>query len=120
MPGGGEPAHVHPDLGDDGFGGAPAHAGDGDQVPKLLTERADHPVDFDVEALDGGRELVNVVKVHAQHQRVMSIKAPLQSPPQLRDLRPHPGVRQVGEVVDVAHPTDERFEHLPGRDPQDV
>jgi hypothetical protein len=117
---GGEAAHVDADLGDDDLGGAPTHPGNGDQPPQLLTERADHPVHLEVEALDGGRELVDVVQVHPQHQRVMGAEAPLQRPAQLRDLGSHPGACQLGEGVGVADAGDERFEHLPGRHPEDV
>ena len=69
---------------------------------ELGTERADHPVHLDVEALDRGRELVDVVQVHPQHQRVVGTETSFQGPPQLRDLRPHPGARQPGEGIDVA------------------
>jgi hypothetical protein len=108
MAGGGKAAHVDPDLGDDHLGGAPAHAGDGDQPPQLLTERADHPVHLDVETLDHDRELVDVIQVHPQHQRVVGTETSVQGPPQLRDLRPHPGARQPGEGIDVADAGDQR------------
>jgi hypothetical protein len=117
---GGEAAHLDADLGDDHLGGAPTHPGNGDQPLQLLTERADHPVDLDVQALDRGRELVDVIQVHPQHQRVMGAETPLQRPAQLRDLRPQPGARQLGEGVDIADTGDERLEHLPGRHPEDV
>ena len=61
-----------------------------------------------------------MVQVHPQHQRVMGIEAPLQRPAQLRDLGSHPGACQLGKGVEVADAGDERFEHLPGRHPEDV
>jgi hypothetical protein len=72
--GGGEAAHVDPDLGEDHLRGPSPHPRDRDQPLELLTERADHPVNLDVESRDVGRELVDVIdvviEVQAQHQRV--------------------------------------------------
>jgi hypothetical protein len=61
-----------------------------------------------------------VIQVHPQHQRVVGTETSFHGPPQLRDLRPHPGPRQPGEGIDVADTGDQRFEHLPGGHAQDV
>src|SRR5919201_1487916 len=97
-----------------------AQPGNGDQTLELLTERADHPVDLDIEALDIGRELIDVVQMHPQHQRVVGAETSLQRAPQLRDLRSHPGLRQLRQGLDITDADDQRFEHLPRRDPPDV
>ena len=120
MPGGAETTHVRPGLGDDDLGGAPAHSGNGDQPLQYATERADHPVDLAVEPVDADRELVDVFQVHPQHQRVMGAEPALQGLPQLRDLGPHPSAGQLSQRGHVPHPGDQRLQHLPGRDPEDV
>ena len=79
---GGEAAHVDPDLGDDHLRGAAAHPGNRDQVLELFTERADHSVHLLVQPHDIGRELVDVIQVHPQHQRVVGIEPALQGLPE--------------------------------------
>jgi hypothetical protein len=64
---GGEPAHVHPDLGDHDLGRAPSHPRDDDaEPPGLLIERGDHLLHLGIETLDGRAQVIDVVQVHPE------------------------------------------------------
>jgi hypothetical protein len=112
---GGEPAHVHPDLGDHDLGRAPPYPRDGAQPPGLLIERGDHLLHLGIQTLDGRAQVVDVVQVHLEQERVVRTEPALQCAAELGDLGPHPGAGHVRQHLGVPRPRDERLEHLPGR-----
>jgi hypothetical protein len=89
MRGGGEPRHVHPDLGDDHLCGSVTDPRDTPKQPQLPGERVGHLTDPDIEALDHPGEVVDVVGVHPRRQRVVVPEPPGTGHGQVRDLGAH-------------------------------
>ncbi len=120
MPGGGEPGHVGAGLGDDDVGGQGADPGDGaDQVPEPA-KGLDHHLDPGGELVDRRGVLVDQVQVHPGQERVVVGEPAGQRLGQRRDLGAQPALGQVGQRGGVAFPGDQRLEHRPARDPDDV
>ena len=86
MRGGGEPGHVHPDLGQDALGGPLADPGDGVEVVTGPDERdaglADAGGEQGVHALvqlgDGALQIVDVLQAQPDQQGVVVTKAATQ------------------------------------------
>ena len=60
-------------------------------------------------------QLVDVVQVHPQQQRVVVVEAAHQGLAQLGDLGPHAGQGHVGQHLGVAFAGDQRLQHPPAR-----
>ena len=78
MAGGGEPAHVGADLGDDDLGGQVTDARDGAQQADRLAERVEVAAHLHVDLGDGGRQRVELPQVQAQQEAVPHGDASLQ------------------------------------------
>ena len=81
-----EAGHVHADLGHDHLGAALGDAGNRQQSGGGLSKRGHEPVDLPVEALDDPRQVIHVVQVHPQQQRVVVLVVPDQGLAQLGNL----------------------------------
>ena len=93
MPGGGEPAHVGADLGDDDRGGDRADPGDLLKPGHGVSERAQLGFDALVDLGDVSADRVNPGEHLGQQERVMVGEVPVERLLQLAHLRaqPHPG-----------------------------
>jgi len=79
----------------------------------VLSERVDALVDLLVDRVDHAAEVIDVVEVHPQHQRVVLIEAALQREAELTDLGAHPGEGHLRHHRGVALAGHERVEHPP-------
>ena len=81
-----------------------------------LRVRREHRLDPLVEVLDRGVERVDVRQQLGDHDAVvLDLEAAGERLTQLRDLGPHPGLRQLGELVGIGDPDQQRFKHRPSR-----
>lgn len=120
MPRGAEPGHVSAGLGDDDLRGGLAHAGDGGQLLKLAGKRAHLFLDPGRQFEDRGGELVDALQVQPTQKGMVLTEVPGQRLDQLGDLGTHPGPGHLGQHVHVTFTLDQRTEHRPPRDPEDV
>ena len=77
----------------------------------MFSERDETLVDLHVDLVDHAGEVIDVVEVHAQQQRVVPVEAALQRQAQLADPGTHPGQSHIGHHLDVALAGHERIEH---------
>jgi hypothetical protein len=117
---GAEPGHVGAGLGDDDFGGGLLDPGDGHQAFNLWGERAHLLVYPRRELLDGGGQLVEARQVHAAQERVVLTKVAGQGLDQGGDLGSHPARGHIRHDLRVVLAFDERGQHRPPGDTQDV
>ena len=120
MRGGGEAGHVPAGLGDDHLGGAPVDAGDGAQQVDLVLVGLDLGVDAGVEFADQGVEVVDVAQDLPAAEPVVVGEVADQGLGEGGLLPPHPAPGQRSQLLPVAFPGDERGEHVPAGDPEDV
>ncbi len=96
MPGGGKAGHVSAGLGNDDLSDALTDPGQGDQVLKLVGERAHLLLDPPRQFQDRRRELVDALQVQAAQEGVVVTEVPGQRLLQLVDLGAHPGLGHLG------------------------
>src|SRR6266550_5014850 len=146
VPGGREPAHVQPDLRDDDLGAA--HGDAGDLVETLEGRYArgeefsgrgvgtgvgvgggwwpgggdgrDRLVDLAGELVDLGAQGVVLVEQHPGQVGVVGVEPAGQRFDQRGLLDPHPALGQGGQPPRVAFSADQRLDHRPAGDPEDV
>ncbi len=113
MPGGGEAAHVHADLGDQDLGQGQADPGDGDQQVDLLPQRLQLPVDLLTQAGDPVVGLIDSTQHRGDHERVVLAEATRQGTGQQGDFALEAAQGEVGEDARVAFACDQGVEHGP-------
>ena len=118
--GGGEPGHVDADLGDDHVGGHGAMPGDrADQVP----DPRKGSISFSIRAVSSSIAAV-CWSIRSRCIRARnawcSLNRPSSASVQRRDLGPQLPPGQLRQHVRVALPGDQRLEHGPPGDPEDV
>ncbi len=118
--GGAETGHVGARLGDDDLRHTLAHARDRRQLFKLAGERAHLLLDARAEFLDRRGELVDAPQMQHAQKRVVLTEVAGQRLHQLRDLRAHPTLGHLRQLLRVAFASDERGQHRPPGDPEDV
>ncbi len=106
MAGGGEPAHIDADLGNDDLSGQVTDARDGPQQADRLAERVEVAVHLRVDGGDGGIKRINLAQVQAQQEAVPHGNASLQGSAQLLrwrlDATLHPGPFSSAEWPDLS------------------
>ena len=120
MPGGREPGHVHPDLGDDDGGGGRPDAGDLIQACCRRGERGQVRLDLGVDGGDVGVETVDAVEHPGQQETVMIVEVPVERLLEPADLGPHPGACQLRQHLRITFTGDQRGHHRPPGHPEDV
>ncbi len=73
-----EPGHVDAHLGDDDLSGPAGHAGDRLQTAHRLAKRGYRGLRLDVEPVDHGGQVIDVVQVQPQHHHVVIVEPALQ------------------------------------------
>jgi hypothetical protein len=107
-------------LSDDHVGGYGGDARDrADQVPEPA-KGLDHLLDPPGELADRGGVLAGQVQVHPGQEPMMLAEPALKCLGQLGDPGPQPPPGQARQHVRVTLPSDQRLEHRPPRDAQDV
>jgi hypothetical protein len=117
--GGREPAHVHPDLGDDLRGGVLADAGDLIELGHLDRERGQRLIDPPGQLLDLGGQGVDPVEHHLQQVAVVVAEVPGQRLPQRADLAAQAVAGQPSQRGRVALPGHQRVQHRPAKCPNE-
>ena len=117
---GGETTHVHPDLGDDRAGGGAADAGDLIQPVGRRRERDDQLLELVVQLGDVSVQPIDPAQHPGQQEPVMVGENPGEGLLQDAALGPHPAACQLGQHLGVALARDQRGQHRPARDPEDV
>jgi hypothetical protein len=107
-------------LGDDHVGGGDPDPGDLIELFHRSGERGDQLLDPGLDRGDVGAGLVDSGEHGAQQERVVVGEVPDKRLFQHRDLGAHPGSGQLGERLGVAFPGQQRGQHLPPGDPEDV
>lgn len=97
-----------------------ADAGDGLQQLNLVGKRAQLFLDPRRQFGDRGLELVDAFQVQAAQERMVFCEVADQRFGECGDLGAHAGLGHLGQGVGVAFPADERFEHGPAGDAEDV
>jgi len=118
MPGGGEPGHVHPDLGDDHRSGHRPPAGDLIQAGDRLGERGDHLLDGRLELGDVGAQGVHAGEHLGQQHPVVVGEVPGERLDQCRDLAAHRAPRELRERLGVPLAGDQVRHHVPPETPK--
>ena len=89
-------------------------AGDRAQQLDDLRVRGERQLDALAQVLDCGVERVDVREELGDHDAVMlDLEAAGERLAQLRNLRAHPGLRELGQLLGIADARQERFEHRP-------
>jgi hypothetical protein len=117
---GGEAAHVGADLGDDYPGGGAADPGDLIQPVDRSGERGDLGLDLGLQLGDVGAGLVDARQHPGQQERVVVAEVAGEGLLQLAALGAQAGARQLRQRLGVPLAGDERGQHRPARDPEDV
>jgi hypothetical protein len=120
VPGAGEAAHVRAGLGDDDLSDGLPHSRDRRQVLKVAGKRAHLLLDPRRQFCDRRGELVDALQTQPAQKRVVVTEVAGQRLHQLWDLRAHPGLGHLGEHLRVAFAVDQRGQHRPPGDPEDV
>jgi hypothetical protein len=95
--GGGEHRHVHPNLGDHHPSSDFSDPRDRDQVAELPVERDGAVLDPGVDRREVLVELIDVVQVHPQENRVVVAEPAAQRQGELVDLGPHTSLGELRE-----------------------
>ena len=90
MPGGGEPGHVDPDLGDDRRGGDRPDAGDVIEAGRRCRERGQIRLDLGVDGGDVGVDRVDARQHPGQQEPVVVVEVAVERLLEEADLGPHP------------------------------
>ena len=120
VPGGGEPPHVGPDLGQDRAGGDGADAGDLGQALDRCGVRGGHLLDPLIQRGDVGVDSVGPGQHLGQQERVVIGEVAGERLLQRGDLAAHHTPRQLRQRFRIALPADQRGQHLAARDAEDV
>ena len=120
MPGGWEPGHVGPDLGDEQVRGGLADPGDLIQPIDRPGERGDQRLELGVELGQIGIQRVHPGQHLAQQEGVLVGEEPGERLLQQRQFGAHPRTGQLRQPLGVAFPGDQRRQHRPPGDPEDV
>jgi hypothetical protein len=115
-----EAGHVDADLGDEVLRGGRGDAGNLIQLGHLARERGDRLVDPAGQLLDLGAERIDPVQHHPQQVAVMVAEVPGQRLPQNAGLAAHGAAGQLRKRGRVALPGDQRLQHRPAGDTEDV
>jgi hypothetical protein len=115
VPRGGEPTHVRADLGKDDLGCPHPDPGDRVEDHQLTRPGLDHLGDPLRQRSDVGLQRFDMRQHAGQQVRMMLTEPGRQRLPQLRQLRPQPGLGQIGQQLRVGHPGDQGVHHLPPR-----
>jgi hypothetical protein len=83
-------------------------------------ERADLPLDRVGETVDLLVQEIDVGEDRADPQRVHIIEAPLEGLLERRELRSQPALGEISEHLGIGRAMNERVEHPPARDAEDV
>ena len=117
---GGEPAHVHPDLGEDHGSGGGSDARDLIQARHGISERGDHFLDGGLQLGDVGAERVDPGQHLGQQQPVMIGEIPRERLLQLCFLRAHPAPGHRRENLRVTLAANQCLHHLATGHPENV
>src|SRR5215216_53540 len=117
---GGEAAHVGADLGDDHLRGSPADPGDLIQPVDGRLKRGDLLLDLGLQLGDVGGCLVDAAKHPGQQEGVVVAEVAGEGLFQLAELGAQAGSCQPRQDLGVPLARDERGQHGPARDPEEV
>jgi len=118
--GGRESVHVDTGVGNDHVCDQGADPGDGaDEFAEPL-KRLDHHLDPLGQLVDRRGVPVDQIQVHACEERVVLVEPAVKRLSELGDLRPQPPLGQLRQRGGIAVAGDERLQHRPTGDAQDV
>jgi hypothetical protein len=120
VPCGREAAHVHPELGDDHLRGGAADPTDLIQPVDRRLKRGDLLFDLGLDRGDVGAGLVDTSQHPLQQKGVMVAEAAGEGLYQPAALAAHAPLGQLGQHPGVTLAGDQRGQHRPARDPEDV
>ncbi len=120
MAGGWECAHLHPDLGDQGPGDLVADAGHGLQELDLSEKGNEHALDLRVQGLDRLVGRIDLIQVRSHHEPVMRRDASVKRRGQALSGGLQARVRQAGQRAGVGLARNQRLQHRPATDANDV
>ena len=120
MPGGGEPGHVGADLGEDHVRAGQADPGDLIQAGYRVGERGGLRGDPLVQGGDVGADRVDPAQHGAEQEGVVAGEVAGEGLFQHGDLGAHAAPGQLCQHLRVPLPGDQRGEHVPPGDPEDV
>ena len=99
-----EAPHLEAAFGDQNLRGVGLDARDSAEQLDHMLVRGEHQLDPLVEIVDRGVERVDVREQLGDHDPVMlDLEAAGERLAQLRDLRSHPGLRELGQPLGVGH-----------------
>jgi hypothetical protein len=116
----GKRPHVHADLGDDHLGGGAAQAGDLIQPLHHLSERDDQLLELAVQLGDVSVQRIHPGQHPSQQEPMMVGEEPGERLLQHGELGAQAGPGQLRERLWVALAGDQRGQHRPAGDPEDV
>ena len=120
MPGGGEPGHVGADLSEDHVRAGQADPGDLIELGDRGRERGGLLGDPLIQGGDIGADRVDPAQHRAKQERVVAGEVTGEGLFQHGDLAAHGAPGQLREHLRVLLPGDQRREHVPAGDPEDV
>ena len=120
VPGGGEPGHVDPDLGDDHGGGDRPDAGDLIEARRRLRRKGPAAPRSGHRRRRCRRRCPRSGTASSEQEPVVVVEMPVERLLEPTDLGAHPGPRQLGEHLRVAFPGHQRGHHRPPGHPEDV
>jgi len=120
MRGRGEDGHVGTDLGDDALRRPLADPGHGVDPGGGLSERGHERLHLPIQGGDRLIQMLDQVKRDADEQGMVLAEATPQRLAQLRDLAPHPRLRQLCQHLWISLARHEGLQHGGSRHPQDV
>jgi hypothetical protein len=118
--GAGEAGHLCADLGDELLRGDPADPRDFIERVHLVGKRGEQLLDPAGQLIDLGAERVDAVQHHLQQVAVVGAEVPGERLGQDAELGAHPALRQLREYLRVAFAGDQRGQHVPAGDSEDV
>jgi hypothetical protein len=113
VPGGGEPGHIDPDLGDELLSAGPADAGNLIELINLPGARGQDLIDPRGQRLGLGGNRVDPVQHHPQPPAVMVAELAGQRLLQDALLTAHGPAGQLRQHRGIALPGDQRLQHVP-------
>lgn len=119
-PGGREPAHLQPDLGDDHVGRGGSDARDLIEAFHRIIERGDLLLDSGIQGGDVGAERVDPGQHSPEQEGVVVGEVTDERLLQLADLAAHPAPGHLSQHLGVTLAGDHRLHHVPAGNPEDV
>jgi hypothetical protein len=120
VPGGGEPGHIDPDLGQDDRGGDRPDTRDVIEAGRRRGERGQLRLDLCIDSGDVGVDRVDAAQHPGEQECVVVIEVPVERFLEQAELGPYPRARQLREHPGVALPADQGGHHRPPGDPENV